>query len=60
MSEQLDPRLDGLLVCPRCRGELLARSGHLECPAERLRWPVREGIPHLSPEYTEPAPTPEP
>ncbi len=40
-----------LLACPQCHGELTDVRGPgsdviaLECPACRLRFPVREGIP---------------
>lgn len=47
----LDHRLIALLVCPVCKGALtLARddSGQpveLHCPADRLGFPIRDGIP---------------
>jgi len=47
----LDHRLIELLVCPLCKGPLqLARDpqGHpseLQCPADRLGFPIRDGIP---------------
>ena len=48
----LDHRLIELLVCPICKGPLEAlRSGEparpseLVCPADRLAFPVRDGIP---------------
>ena len=47
----LDHRLISLLVCPLCKGPLqLARDGQslpseLQCPADRLAFPVRDGIP---------------
>jgi uncharacterized protein len=47
----LDPRLIALLVCPVCKGPLiLARDEHqrpteLVCPADRLGFPLRDGIP---------------
>lgn len=36
-----------ILVCPKCRGELDYREADAElvCPACRLRYPVRDGIP---------------
>ena len=47
----LDSRMLHLLVCPVCKGPLQARHddvGHLAelaCPADRLAFPVRDGIP---------------
>jgi len=47
----LDHRLIELLVCPVCKGPLtMARDGHnrpteLQCPADRLAFPIRDGIP---------------
>jgi len=46
----LDHRLLGLLVCPICKGPLEAlrddpRPMELLCPADRLAFPVRDGIP---------------
>ncbi len=47
----IDHRLINLLVCPVCKGplELLRdaanRPAELLCPADRLAFPVRDGIP---------------
>lgn len=43
----MDPRLIELLVCPLCKGPLkLDRErSELVCPADRLAFPVRDGIP---------------
>ncbi len=47
----LDHRLIDLLVCPVCKGPLeMRRDGemratHLVCPADRLAFPIRDGIP---------------
>ena len=47
----LDHRLIELLVCPVCKGPLaLRRDGEarpvdLVCPADRLAFPIRDGIP---------------
>lgn len=47
----LDHRLIDLLVCPLCKGPLqLARDAdaqpvELQCPADRLGFPIRDGIP---------------
>lgn len=49
----LDSRLLQLLVCPVCKGPLHAshdeagRLSELICPADRLGFPVRDGIPTL-------------
>jgi uncharacterized protein YbaR (Trm112 family) len=46
-----DHRLLDLLVCPLCKGSLQARRDdasrlvELACPADRLAFPVRDGIP---------------
>lgn len=41
------PQLLKILVCPKCKGELTYREADqvLECPACRLRYPVRDDIP---------------
>ncbi len=47
----LDHRLVSLLVCPVCKGPLEAahdaegRLRELLCPADRLAFPIRDGIP---------------
>ena len=47
----LDTRLLSILVCPLCKGPLTlqrdpaARPHELICPADRLGFPVRDGIP---------------
>lgn len=47
----LDHRLIDLLVCPVCKGPLqMARREdgtplELQCPADRLGFPIRDGIP---------------
>ncbi|MCW5635856.1 MAG: Trm112 family protein [Rubrivivax sp.] len=46
-----DHRLVSLLVCPVCKGALqmrrdeLMRPTELVCPADRLGFPLRDGIP---------------
>jgi uncharacterized protein len=46
-----DHRLIDLLVCPLCKGPLEMhrdadnRPTHLVCPADRLGFPIRDGIP---------------
>ena len=41
------PQLLAILVCPKCKGELAYREAvpALDCPACRLRYPVRDDIP---------------
>jgi uncharacterized protein len=47
----LDHRLIELLVCPLCKGPLTLtrdaqnRGSELQCPADRLAFPIRDGIP---------------
>lgn len=47
----MDPKLLEILVCPLCKGPLVFRldarreSGELLCKADRLGFPVKDGIP---------------
>jgi uncharacterized protein YbaR (Trm112 family) len=43
----LDPRLLEILVCPLCKGPLINRKaeGELVCKADRLGYPIKDGIP---------------
>ena len=43
----MDPKLLEILVCPICKGPLVYRKaeGELVCKADRLAFPVRDGIP---------------
>ena len=43
----LSPQLLAILVCPKCKGPLAFRESEsaLDCPACRLRYPVRDDIP---------------
>lgn len=43
----MDPRLLEILVCPICKGPLTNRreAAELICKADRLAFPVRDGIP---------------
>ena len=49
----LDHRLIAMLVCPLCKGPLEAgrdaegRLVELECPADKLAFPVHDGIPAM-------------
>ena len=66
----LDHRLIDLLVCPHCKGPLhlwrdeQLRPRELVCPADRLAFPIRDGLPVMLESeartlaVTETAPTP--
>jgi uncharacterized protein YbaR (Trm112 family) len=43
----VDPRLLEILVCPLCKGKLVYRkpAAELVCKADRLAYPVKDGIP---------------
>lgn len=41
----MDKRLLELLVCPLCKGKLLANKQELICKFDRLAFPVQDGIP---------------
>mgnify|MGYP003353823333 FL=1 len=43
----MDPKLLDILVCPLCKGPLLYRKAEMElvCKADRLGFPVKDGIP---------------
>ncbi len=43
----LDPKLLEILVCPLCKGPLAHRkdAAELVCKADRLGFPIRDGIP---------------
>ena len=67
----LDHRLIDLLVCPLCKGPLQmardpqGRPHELQCPADRLGFPIRDGIPVMleaeaRPLEDVPAPAPAP
>ncbi len=49
----LDHRLIELLLCPLCKGPLRLRRNEeqrpteLACPADRLAFPIRDGIPAM-------------
>jgi uncharacterized protein YbaR (Trm112 family) len=51
MASAVDPRLLEILVCPLCKGKLAYRNnaradaGELVCKADRLGFPVKDGIP---------------
>ena len=43
----VDPKLLEILVCPICKGKLLYRkdAAELVCKADRLAFPIKDGIP---------------
>lgn len=43
----MDPRLLDILACPVCKGPLVrhAAEGALVCRADRLAFPVKDGVP---------------
>ncbi|HKX54443.1 MAG: Trm112 family protein [Nitrosospira multiformis] len=43
----MDPKLLDILVCPLCKSPLLYRKSENEliCKADRLAFPIRDGIP---------------
>lgn len=58
----MDPKLLEILVCPLCKGSLLYRkeAQELICKADRLAFPIRDGIPvMLEDQARELAPTEE-
>lgn len=60
----LDHRLIAMLVCPLCKGPLVAgRDGEgrlveLECAADRLAFPIHDGIPVMLESEARPLATP--
>ena len=47
MSSRMDMKLLDILVCPLCKGPLLYKKNEKEliCKADRLVFPIRDGIP---------------
>lgn len=41
----MDKKLLAILVCPLCKGQLLAKDKELICKFDRLAYPIRDGIP---------------
>ena len=43
----LDKELLEILACPKCKGDLTYKESEqvLECPACRLRYPIKDDIP---------------
>jgi uncharacterized protein YbaR (Trm112 family) len=60
----LDHRLIDMLVCPVCKGPLEAgrdadnRLVELECPADKLAFPIHDGIPVMLEGEARPLATP--
>ncbi len=54
MSGAIPVDVRGLLVCPRCRGELVDAPGSLVCERCNVRWPVEDGVPFLVDECARP------
>ena len=41
----IDDELKAILVCPKCKGDLLFEDARIVCPACRKAYPIRDGIP---------------
>jgi len=43
----MDKKLLDILACPNCKGKLVyqKKARELICPADRLAYPIRDGIP---------------
>ena len=54
MTWKLDPKLRGLLVCPKCRGELIDTPGGLVCQSDNLLFPVVDSVPMMVLELAKP------
>lgn len=52
----MDKKLLDILACPICKGPLIYRpeAGELICKADRLAFPIREGIPVMLVEEARP------
>lgn len=53
---ELDPFVRSMLVCPRCRGELVDVDGGLCCEVDGLIYPIVEGVPWMIEERARPVP----
>jgi uncharacterized protein YbaR (Trm112 family) len=47
MSQNLDPALLAIIVCPQCHASLTPTGEELVCDGCGLAYPVRDGIPVL-------------
>ena len=52
----MDKKLLDILACPVCKGPLVYReeAGELICKADRLAYPIRDGIPIMLPDEARP------
>jgi uncharacterized protein len=41
----IDDELKAILVCPKCKGDLLFEAARIVCPACRKAYPIRDDIP---------------
>lgn len=41
----MDKTLLAILVCPRCKGQLVLKKKELICGFDRLAYPIRDDIP---------------
>lgn len=57
----MDAKLLEILVCPLCKGPLVYRKDAQEliCKADRLAYPIRDGIPVMLEEEARPLPADE-
>ena len=57
----MDKKLLDILVCPVCKGKLVydKKARELVCKADRLAYPVRDGIPVMLEEEARPLPADE-
>ncbi len=57
----MDPKLLDILVCPLCKGPLIYRkeAQELLCKADRLAFPIKDGIPVMLEEETRKLPAEE-
>jgi uncharacterized protein YbaR (Trm112 family) len=50
----MDSRLLEFLVCPLCKGRLHREHNELWCVADRLAFPIRDGVPVMLPDEARP------
>jgi uncharacterized protein len=58
----MDDRLLDILACPLCKGplKLQRNAGVLVCRAERLAFPIKDGVPMMLEEDSRPLPPDDP
>ena len=58
----IDDELKAILVCPKCKGDLLFEETRTVCPACRKAYPIRDDIPVMliseAADWTPPAGSP--